>query len=70
MKIIHLVGARPQFIKLSPLLKEINGLVVHTDQHYDDNMSKVFFDEKLRNWFFQSQFHCVKKLIFSRTTKK
>jgi len=45
MKIIHLVGARPQFIKLFPLLKEINGLVVHTGQHYDDNMSKVFFDE-------------------------
>jgi len=45
MKIIHLVGARPQFIKLAPLLKELVGVVVHTGQHYDDNMSKVFFDE-------------------------
>jgi len=56
MKVIHLVGARPQFIKLFPLLKEINGLVVHTGQHYDDNMSKVFFDEKLRNDFFKVNF--------------
>lgn len=49
-KIIHIVGARPNFIKAAPLIKEIDklnvtNLVLHTGQHYDENMSKVFFDE-------------------------
>jgi len=51
MKIITIVGARPQFIKataVSRVLKSaegVNEILVHTGQHYDANMSDVFFEE-------------------------
>jgi len=49
MKFLHVVGNRPQFVKLSPFLKatatypEIQNIIVHTEQHYDNAMSSVFF---------------------------
>jgi UDP-GlcNAc3NAcA epimerase len=51
MKIVTIVGARPQFIKaavMSRLIRQCPGIeevLVHTGQHYDDNMSAVFFKE-------------------------
>jgi UDP-N-acetylglucosamine 2-epimerase len=57
MKIMSFVGARPQFIKLAPLARAIQErssvaskralehIIIHTGQHYDYKMNKVFFDE-------------------------
>lgn len=51
IKIICVCGARPNFMKIAPLMRafEAHGgfhtLLVHTGQHYDENMSKLFFDD-------------------------
>jgi UDP-N-acetylglucosamine 2-epimerase len=57
MKIVSIVGARPQFIKAGPVSQAIDAynhrvghlrlqeILVHTGQHYDHLMSRVFFDE-------------------------
>jgi UDP-GlcNAc3NAcA epimerase len=53
MKLLTIVGARPQFIKAAAVSRATRGafagqvdeVLVHTGQHHDDNMSQVFFDE-------------------------
>jgi UDP-N-acetylglucosamine 2-epimerase (non-hydrolysing) len=51
-RILHVVGARPNYMKIAPLVREMAKhtsdfaqMLVHTGQHYDDNMSQIFFDE-------------------------
>ena len=51
MQIMSIVGARPNFMKIAPLAHEfarhadVSHLLIHTGQHYDENLSDVFFDE-------------------------
>ena len=51
LKIINIVGARPNFMKIAPLIdemkkhSEIDARLVHTGQHYDSSMSKLFFED-------------------------
>ena len=55
MKIVTILGARPQFIKAGSVSREIqrkknagsdiNEVIIHTGQHYDVNMSEIFFEE-------------------------
>lgn len=52
MRILHVVGARPNFMKIAPVMAALaqrgpafTQLLVHTGQHYDANMSQIFFDE-------------------------
>ena len=51
IKIITIIGARPQFIKAAALSREIakhndiEEIIVHTGQHFDANMSDIFFEQ-------------------------
>ena len=52
IKIVNVVGARPNFMKVAPLMRaykqyddSINPVLVHTGQHYDETMSKTFFEQ-------------------------
>jgi UDP-N-acetylglucosamine 2-epimerase (non-hydrolysing) len=51
MKVLNVVGARPNFMKIAPIVEEmkkvsgLNGILVHTGQHYSEGMSDVFFRE-------------------------
>ena len=49
MKIVTIVGARPQFIKAAAFSRAVKGrhteVLIHTGQHFDSNMSDIFFQE-------------------------
>jgi UDP-N-acetylglucosamine 2-epimerase (non-hydrolysing) len=50
MKLVAVVGARPNFMKIAPLMWELrrrglDAFLVHTGQHYDERMSRLFFEE-------------------------
>lgn len=51
MRILHVVGARPNFMKAAPVVRGVEAffdadqVLVHTGQHYDHNMSELFFEE-------------------------
>jgi len=51
MKIMNVVGARPNLVKIAPLLRamrrheRIEPLLVHTGQHYDQKLSEIFFQQ-------------------------
>lgn len=51
MHVLHIVGARPNFMKVAPVMAafakhtHVRQTLVHTGQHYDDNMSRIFFQE-------------------------
>lgn len=49
MKIVSVIGARPQFIKCAPLSRELRKdyqeILIHTGQHYDFELSKLFFEQ-------------------------
>lgn len=51
IKLVSIVGARPQFVKLAPIARAIDAMadvehcIVHTGQHYDDRLSASFFEQ-------------------------
>lgn len=49
MKVATVVGARPQFVKMAPVSRELrkhfDEIVIHTGQHYDYEMNKIFFEQ-------------------------
>jgi UDP-N-acetylglucosamine 2-epimerase (non-hydrolysing) len=49
MRIVHVLGTRPNFVKMAPVIAALraghDGVIVHTGQHYDRAMSEIFFEE-------------------------
>ena len=51
IRVVNIVGARPNFMKMAPIHRSMqenpsfDPVLVHTGQHYDERMSRVFFDE-------------------------
>ena len=64
-RIITVVGARPQFVKAATLSRQfkllgIEELIIHTGQHFDTNMSEVFFEEmEIPTPAYQLDIHCL-----------
>lgn len=57
MRVMHVVGARPNFMKIAPVMQamaqwsgEFEQILLHTGQHYDLQMSRIFFDELELSW--------------------
>ena len=50
-RLLHVVGARPNFMKADPVMRaladvdDVEQVLVHTGQHYNQNMSRVFFED-------------------------
>lgn len=50
-KVLHVVGARPNFMKIAPVMRALSGFtgveqrLIHTGQHYDEKMARIFFEE-------------------------
>lgn len=50
-KVLHVVGARPNFMKIAPVMRALSGsatirqVLIHTGQHYDERMARIFFEE-------------------------
>src|SRR5207247_7081466 len=50
MRVLHVAGARPNFMKVAPVLRAlgargVENILIHTGQHYDPSMSAAFFDD-------------------------
>jgi UDP-N-acetylglucosamine 2-epimerase (non-hydrolysing) len=51
IRLLSVVGARPNFMKMAPVLRELSefadvrSYLVHTGQHYDESMNRVFFND-------------------------
>ncbi len=51
LRLVCVCGARPNFVKIAPLVEACHGtgrieaVIVHTGQHYDELMSKLFFED-------------------------
>ena len=50
MQICIILGTRPEIIKMSPIIREyqkkgINFFILHTNQHYSENLDRIFFEE-------------------------
>jgi len=51
LKVLNVVGARPNFMKMAPIMREMKKrgffkpVLVHTGQHYDYNLNRIFFQE-------------------------
>src|SRR2546429_261474 len=61
MKVVNVVGARPNFIKVAPLMKEMRRcpqllpVLIHTGQHYDAIMSEQFFTDAMADFLFVTE---------------